>query len=296
MNTLLAAFVATLVSWAQPHDPGRVLTVEQTLCLTQAVYYESRGEGAPGMAAVAYVALNLTVKRDKAICRMVHQPGIFSYYSPTATLRPREAASWVRAAFISVYAQLGLIPNPIGNATMYNSEKMPSWTREAQLTHRLKRHYFYTRFEDVRAPPLWRLRPATTGPLVMLDVACLLSDPGCGPLHTGAPLRTDPRLIALIECETGDVIDVNARACKKSATTVATGPPRPPDRHHATKSASRHPSAEARQVVASKTHRTGGHRSRPARVYEALIKDTQAGSEFFVRPKGGELTALRPLR
>lgn len=159
INTLLVSFVASVVSWAQPYaqEHHRSLSVEQTWCLTEAVYYESRGEGVTGIAAVAYIVLNRTSVRNKSICDVIHEKGQFSYYNPHKKRSIKEVKLWMDVAIIAVYAQLGLINNPIGNATMYNTSKMSSWLDDAIYSCRINHHYFYVMKKDRGRPTLSRV-------------------------------------------------------------------------------------------------------------------------------------------
>jgi hypothetical protein len=201
MDHLLAGFVALLVSWAQPHahDLGRSLSVEQTQCLTEAIYFESRGEHSVGMAAVAYVALNRTVTRNLSLCDVIHQPGQFSYYSAHHRKPVREADAWMQSAFIATYAQLGIITNPIDNATMYNESPMPSWASDAKFLRTINHHYFYVEKPLLRVPSLLVTHHDLGVPLAQLQISNLLSDPRCLPFAQASRLAIDPRLAARVD-------------------------------------------------------------------------------------------------
>lgn len=203
LDSLLAGFVAAVVAWAQPYaqQHGYTLTTQQTHCLVEAEYYESRGEGNTGIAAVAYTILNRTVTRDKSICGVIHEHKQFSYYNPHHERHAHEAVVWVESTFIAVYAQLGLITNPVGNATMYNTEKMRSWLDDARYLMRVNHHHFYVMKADLDQPYLYP-KPVATVPLSRLHVECLLTDPQCDPLYHRAGLVIDPRLRAILSLPT----------------------------------------------------------------------------------------------
>lgn len=200
LETLLKALVVSVVMWAQPyakrHD--QVLSVEQTMCLTEAAYFESRGEGPTGMTAVAYAVRNRTVTRDRSICNVVHEPAQFSFYNPRHMRHPKEVNAWIQATFIAVYAQLGVVENPVGNATRYNTTKMSSWT-DARVTKKVNHHYFYVERDSPRSSLIETLPFASTS-LTQLQPTCLLSDPRCNLLYHGTTtVEIDPRLRTLID-------------------------------------------------------------------------------------------------
>ena len=206
LDSLLAGFVAAVVSWAQPYatQHNRTLSIEQTMCLAEAEYFESRGEGSVGMTAVAYTVLNRTVSRDKTICGAIHERGQFSYYSPHHKRHPHEIALWMDATFTAVYAQLGVIDNPIDNATMFSESRMSSWLDDARFLKRINHHYFYVMRRDQGLPLLYP-KPVATVPLSRMHVDCLLLDPQCDPLYRRAGLSVDSRLIDLLSSTTGQM-------------------------------------------------------------------------------------------
>jgi hypothetical protein len=158
LNSLLAGFISVMVSWAQPYATrnNSALTIAETTCLAETIYFESRGEGSEGMTSIAYVVLNRTVARNKNICATVHEPSQFSYYTPHHQRPIRETDLWIQSIAIGVFAQLGMIKNPIGNATSFNTASMQSWIRSDHMvmTKKINHHYFYTESGYVHADPL----------------------------------------------------------------------------------------------------------------------------------------------
>lgn len=203
LESLLVGFVAMIVAWAQPyaHSHGQKITVAETHCLAEAIYFESRGEGPEGMAAIAYTVLNRTVVRKLQICSVIHQPGQFSYYNPHRHRPIYEAESWIQSAVISLYAQLGVISNPIGNATSYNTTKMASWVKSDGMifTQKINHHYFYTEKALQHAPPLV-LSSSTNGiSLAKLQVVQLLNDPQYDALYKTTRIPISPLLLAKLD-------------------------------------------------------------------------------------------------
>jgi spore germination cell wall hydrolase CwlJ-like protein len=113
-------------------------------CLTQAVYFEARGETAAGQQAVAQVVLN-RVKAPgfpKSVCGVVYQGAAnhdcqFSFACDGSTRRGREFAAWDRARKIAGRAMGGAVMAEVGSATHFHTTGVsPAWagmTRVAQV-------------------------------------------------------------------------------------------------------------------------------------------------------------------
>ena len=105
-----------------PTDSARALE-----CLSDAVYYEARGEGADGMAAVAQVVIN-RVRHPafpKSVCGVVFQGAQshscqFSFACNGAMRRPKEPAAWRRAQSIAARAMGGFVMAEVGHATHFH--------------------------------------------------------------------------------------------------------------------------------------------------------------------------------
>ena len=69
-------------------------------CLTQAIYYEARGEGERGQLAVADVILQRKNSKyhPNTICGVVYQPYQFSFVSDCSMLREIDVDAWTKAA------------------------------------------------------------------------------------------------------------------------------------------------------------------------------------------------------
>ena len=121
-------------------------------CLTQAVYYEARGEGTDGMRAVAQVILN-RVRHPafpKTICGVVYQGanrGIscqFSFVCNGAMGRPVEAWGWRRAKDIAAAALEGYVMKTVGTATHFHTTNVsPMWANSMVRITAVGSHVFY---------------------------------------------------------------------------------------------------------------------------------------------------------
>lgn len=151
----MVSIVASLIAIAQPQPVQQhvQLSVPQTTCLTETIYFESRGESTEGEAAVAYVVLNRAALEGKTICDVIHEKSQFSFYTPGRSLRVHDVLAWRESAEIAIDTQLGTYKNPIGNATFYNTVPVSSW-RHVVYVKRIGHHLFYELPSTADAAPL----------------------------------------------------------------------------------------------------------------------------------------------
>lgn len=121
-------------------------------CLTQAVYYEARGEGRDGMRAVAQVVLNRA--RHSAfpdtICGVVFQgsnrsTGCQFSFTCNGAMRARVSQSaWNRAREIASTALSGQAFAQVGSATHFHTTAVsPSWRHRLVRVSHIGDHVFY---------------------------------------------------------------------------------------------------------------------------------------------------------
>jgi len=122
-------------------------------CLTQAVYYEARGETDRGQAAVAQVVLN-RVKHPafpKTICAVVFQgAGLgkadcqFSFVCDGSMREPRDDTAWGKAQHIAARALSGAVVAEIGSATHFHATRLgPQWGDGLIKVATVGLHVFY---------------------------------------------------------------------------------------------------------------------------------------------------------
>ena len=121
---------------AKPFQLGAALDSTRDLdCLTQAVYFEARGEGLGGMQAVAQVVLN-RVRHPafpKTVCGVVFQGAgaggcQFSFACDGSMHRPVEAEAWRRSRDVATKALSGYVMTAVGNATHFHTVDVnPGW-------------------------------------------------------------------------------------------------------------------------------------------------------------------------
>ena len=112
-------------------------------CLSQAVYYEARGEGDTGMAAVAQVVLNRVRHPNfpKSVCAVVFQGCQFSFACDGSVRRGVEIAAWRRAERIAVRALSGSVMSDVGAATDFRVAHIPAFG--LQRVAQIGSHVFY---------------------------------------------------------------------------------------------------------------------------------------------------------
>jgi spore germination cell wall hydrolase CwlJ-like protein len=145
---------------AQPYHASALDQARQLDCLTQAVYYEARGEIPAGQAAVAQVVLN-RVRHPafpKSVCAVVYQGAEFghgcqfSFACDGSTEEAREPSAWLRAQRVASRALSGYVMAQVGNATHFHVTGITaSWDGMLKVAE-VGAHVFY-RFGGVHGLP-----------------------------------------------------------------------------------------------------------------------------------------------
>lgn len=138
---------------ARPFHLANALDASRDLeCLTQAVYYEARGEGRSGMEAVAQVVLN-RVRHPafpKSVCGVVFQgaarrTGCQFSFTCNGAMRGRvNPAAWNRARSIASAALSGSVSVAVGSATHFHTTGVaPGWRNSLIRVGQVGSHVFY---------------------------------------------------------------------------------------------------------------------------------------------------------
>lgn len=133
------------------HFPGALENSRELDCLTQAVYYEARGETPSGQAAVAQVVLNRARNPafPKSVCGVVFQRAAkggcqFSFACDGSTLRGREAGAWSRSRKVASRALDGFVMAEVGSATHFHTLNVaPMWGPRLLRVAQVGMHVFY---------------------------------------------------------------------------------------------------------------------------------------------------------
>lgn len=138
---------------AQPFRMAGALDASRDLeCLTQAVYYEARGEGRAGMQAVAQVVLNRARHGafPSSVCGVVYQGANrstgcqFSFTCNGAMRRGVNQAAWRRAHEVASAALSGHVYAAVGNATHFHTTSVsPRWRHSLVQVGQVGSHLFY---------------------------------------------------------------------------------------------------------------------------------------------------------
>jgi spore germination cell wall hydrolase CwlJ-like protein len=136
-------------------------------CLTEAIYFEARGEPVRGQIAVAQVIMNrvFSGRYPNNVCGVVYQNANrhmacqFSFACDNVPDRVNEPAAWERAKQISHDTLDGKYwLTDVGKATHYHAYWVrPHWVREMQKLDKIGVHTFYRprNWGDGADQPIW---------------------------------------------------------------------------------------------------------------------------------------------
>jgi len=224
-------------------------------CLTQAVYYEARGEGVDGMRAVAQVILNRVrhPAYPKTVCGVVYQGGYqragcqFSFVCNGAMSRPVEAWAWRRAKSVADAALNGYVMTSVGTATSFHVAGINTgWDDTMQRVAQIGSHIFYQfRGRGAHIGDGDNVMPSDSVPQVTEATDTTVSTPDApipyaatpAPAGQNAPkaevpvAKPAPKPVTVSAQITGrsaqDIIDAVSVAPTKTSATAAPAPLRP---------------------------------------------------------------------
>jgi spore germination cell wall hydrolase CwlJ-like protein len=133
------------------HRASALDSARQLDCLTQAVYFEARGETPRGQAAVAQVVMNRVKSPSfpKTVCGVVFQGAAthgcqFSFACDGSMRRGREMGAWDRARRIAERTLAGRMVAGIGAATHFHTTSVePDWGPQMLRVAQVGLHVFY---------------------------------------------------------------------------------------------------------------------------------------------------------
>ena len=155
MVTLGAALVpSAAVAYVNPvalgfdaqFDAHRRDATAELHCLALNVYHEARSEPDQGKFAVAQVTLNRvrSARYPDSVCKVVWQPGQFSWTRDGRPDRPRNRHAWEHALWVATVVYEFNPLSLVGNATHYHAVYVrPYWSRVHPRIARIGRHIFY---------------------------------------------------------------------------------------------------------------------------------------------------------
>lgn len=144
--------VQTVSRKVAPAKPFHAAGESDLECLTQAVYFEARGETKAGQAAVAQVVLN-RVRHPafpNSVCGVVFQGSHrrkgcqFSFACNGAMKARRESNAWREARQIASRALSGVVMAEVGSATHFHTTYVrPNWGPQLSRVTQVGLHVFY---------------------------------------------------------------------------------------------------------------------------------------------------------
>ena len=148
---------ATPVSAPPARSTAEALVMNKLLaehrCLSEALYYEARGEGTSGQKAIAEVIFHRmrTGNYGHSICAVVYeganQPGCqFSFACNGDLAEKKSASAWMRAQTLAARILTGeeRLNDATGGATNFHAVSVdPDWAVEMTQTVQIGNHIFY---------------------------------------------------------------------------------------------------------------------------------------------------------
>jgi len=154
-DNVAATPVVTLAVEAPRPVTDAVMTqlLAEHRCLSEALYYEARGEGAGGQKAVAEVVFHRMNHGNygHSICAVVYEgkdhPGCqFSFTCNGEINRPKQMAAWQQSEALAAQILTGQVPlkNATGGALNYHAVSVaPDWADTMDKTTQIGNHVFY---------------------------------------------------------------------------------------------------------------------------------------------------------
>ncbi|KQT82155.1 cell wall hydrolase [Aurantimonas sp. Leaf443] len=143
-------------AWAATPLPASVFSEKEQTCLTNGIYFESRGEKTLGQAAVAQVILNRVRNPayPKSICGVVYQNKDwrnrcqFSFACDGLRDRVSDPKAWNAAKTVADQVTRGQIwLAEVGSSTHYHATYVqPRWAQAMEKVDRIGKHIFYRTF------------------------------------------------------------------------------------------------------------------------------------------------------
>lgn len=143
---------AVVTSFKELNSVPKATGGAEWACLTEALYFEARGESFKGISAVAEVIINRknSKKFPNTVCGVISQgvggrPGCqFSYKCDGRAEVYHEPRAYARVAKMARLKLDGRLPKITGGALFYHTTAVrPSWSRKFLRTAKVGVHLFY---------------------------------------------------------------------------------------------------------------------------------------------------------
>ena len=144
----------TMLAEVSAADPALAELVSEHRCLSEALYYEARGEGQRGQMAVAEVIFHRlrSAAYPKTICGVVNQgeelaKGCqFSFVSNGARDKPKNGKAWMKAQMLAarIMTRMDRLHDITADATHFHATTIrPDWAGHLEKTIQIGNHVFY---------------------------------------------------------------------------------------------------------------------------------------------------------
>ena len=134
-------------------EAARQQLLAEHKCLSEAMYYEARGEGEKGQMAVANVVLNRLAggEHGRTICAVVYQGSHLRYCQFTFACdgslnRPKSSADWRLAQILAAQLltrQWHLEDDTLGATHYHTTAVFPRWAAHLGRVRKIGNHIFY---------------------------------------------------------------------------------------------------------------------------------------------------------
>jgi spore germination cell wall hydrolase CwlJ-like protein len=120
---------------------------QELRCMTEALYYEARGEGERGQLAVGEVVLHRAKsgRHPSTICGVVYEPYQFSFVKDGSKKRKKDQKAWSEAEVLAKRIVNGEVNLTMTRRALFYHEASirPYWVDGMVQTAQIGRHVFY---------------------------------------------------------------------------------------------------------------------------------------------------------
>lgn len=154
IRAIILALVLFLVSFKSiaPTVPASFFhKAKEAACLTEALWYEARGESLEGIQSVLSVIHNRKIKNNLDYCAVIHQAKQFSYRNKQAYGKPvvikvgtQKSTLDQIHSLVSLAVDGKFVPNLHSDVLWYHNRKVnPKWNRKMQKVKTVGNHIFW---------------------------------------------------------------------------------------------------------------------------------------------------------
>ena len=142
IHTLLLALLISTIPQNNWYDELQL--PKDIKCLSEALYFEARGESVEGQTAVANVILNRVDSKlyPNTVCGVINQPGQFTY---THKLIPHNNKTYNKICVVSINSMYRWKKDDSPILYYHNLTVKPGWAKRFVKVKTIGNHTFYKR-------------------------------------------------------------------------------------------------------------------------------------------------------